>query len=93
MTNRFNVLEKFAKNADILVASNSIPEKASKRAKTLHMPPSEIGLIAKKSQVKKLVLSHFFKRTLSTQKETITTVKKTFKGELVLASDGLLVNL
>ncbi|WP_372655678.1 MBL fold metallo-hydrolase, partial [Halobacteriovorax sp.] len=91
MTNRFNVLEKFAKDADILVASNSIPEKASKRAKTLHMPPSEIGLIAKKSQVKKLVLSHFFKRTLSTQKESLSTIKKVFDGNVVLANDGLTI--
>ena len=45
MTNKFDTLTNFSKNAEVLVASNSIPEQASSRAKTLHMPPTEIGLI------------------------------------------------
>jgi ribonuclease BN (tRNA processing enzyme) len=92
MTNRFNVLGKFANNADILVANNSIPEKASARAMGLHMPPSQIALIAKKAKVKKLVLSHFMKRTLSTQTTTLKVIKKIYKGIVVLAEDGMFIN-
>jgi len=93
MTNRFNVLKDFAKNANILVASNAIPEKASKRAMGLHMPPSQIALIAKDAQVKKLVLSHFMKRTLSTQANTLNVIKKVYKEEIEFAKDGLIIML
>lgn len=92
-TNRNQVLSKFSKNANVMVASNSIPEIASKRAMGLHMPPSEIGKIAKEASVKKLLLSHFMKRTLSTQKETTKVIKTSYKGPIKLATDGLVVPL
>ncbi len=43
MSNQFNVLAELAKDSDILVAHNAVPESASRIAKNLHMPPSEIG--------------------------------------------------
>ena len=93
MTNRYNILKTLAKDADLLVANNAIPEKTSKRAKGLHMPPSEIGKIAKEAKVKKVLLSHFMKRTLSTQKETIEIIKTSYKGPIQLATDGLIIQL
>lgn len=92
-TNRNQVLSKFAKNANIMVASNSVPETASKRAMGLHMPPSQIALISKEANVKKLVLSHFMKRTLLTQNENLKIIKKNFNGEVVLANDGMLIEI
>ena len=67
MSNQFDVLANLAKDSDILVAHNAVPERASKIAKNLHMPPSEIGKVAKQAKVKRLVLSHFMNRTLSVQ--------------------------
>jgi ribonuclease BN (tRNA processing enzyme) len=54
MSNRFGVLSKLAKDADILVAHNAVPENVSGIALNLHMPPSEIAKIAKQAQVKSL---------------------------------------
>ena len=93
MTNRFNALKGLAKNTDLLIANNSIPEKSSKRSMGLHMPPSEIGKIAKSANVKKILLSHFMKRTLTTQKETVKSIKRSYSGEIELATDGKIINL
>jgi ribonuclease BN (tRNA processing enzyme) len=53
MNNKFHSLTNLATNTDILVAHNAVPEQATGAARNLHMPPSEIGLIAKKAAVHK----------------------------------------
>ena len=63
-------LEKLARNADIFVAHNAVPEGATGAERALHMPPSVIGHIAASAQVKKLVLSHRMLRTLSKEAQT-----------------------
>lgn len=92
MTNQFNVLATLAKEADILVANNAIPEKASERAMGLHMKPSQIGLVAKQANVKKLLLSHFMKRTLSTQVESKQQIRKNYKGRIEMATDNMIIH-
>ena len=93
MSNQFDVLSAFANEADILVASNAVPDNASGAAVNLHMTPSAIAKIAKQAQVKQLVLSHFMKRTLNIQKETQGIIRAKYRGPILLATDGLLVNL
>lgn len=88
MSNQFEVLASFAKDSDILVAHNAVPERASKVAKNLHMPPSEIGKVAKQAKVKRLVLSHFMNRTLSVQKQSVAIIRKEYSGPVELATDG-----
>lgn len=88
MSNQFEVLANLAKDSDILVAHNAVPEKASKIAKNLHMPPSVIGKVAKQANVKKLVLSHFMNRTLSVQKQTLAIIRKHYSGPIKMATDG-----
>jgi ribonuclease BN (tRNA processing enzyme) len=51
MNSKFHSLANLATNTDILVAHNAVPEQAA--ARNLHIPPSEIGLIAKKAAVHK----------------------------------------
>jgi ribonuclease BN (tRNA processing enzyme) len=67
INNDFHNLATLAKNTDILVADNAVPEQATYAARNLHMPPSKIGLIANKAAVKKLVILHRMKRTLARQ--------------------------
>ena len=93
MNNQFDVLSAFASEADILVANNAVPDNASGTAVNLHMTPSTIANIAKQAQVKQLVLSHFMKRTLNIQKETLGIIRTKYRGPIILASDGLVVSL
>jgi len=87
MNNDFHSLEKLAKDTDILVAHNAVPEQATGTARKLHMPPSEIGLIANNARINKLVLSHRMTRTLGTESETEHYIRNSYKGELVFAND------
>jgi ribonuclease BN (tRNA processing enzyme) len=93
MNNQFDVLSSFASEADILVANNAVPDNASGAALNLHMAPSTIAKIAKQAQVKQLVLSHFMKRTLNIQKETLGIIRTKYRGPIHLASDGMVVSL
>ena len=93
MNNQFDVLSSFANKADILVANNAVPDNASGAALNLHMTPSTIAKIAKQAQVSQLVLSHFMNRTLPIQKETLGIISQKYRGPIMLATDGLIVNL
>ncbi len=87
MSNQWETLEKLAKDTDILVAHNAIPEGMTGVARRLHMPPSEIGRIAQTAHVKTLVLSHRMLRTLGNEEETIKYVKKAYHGPIRFAND------
>ena len=93
MSNKFNVLSSFAKDTDMLVANNAVPNNASGAALNLHMTPTSIANIAKQAQAKKLVLSHFMKRTLNIQNETQRIISKKYRGPIILATDGMIINL
>lgn len=93
MSNDFDVLNDFAADADLLIVSTAVPEHAGMAAKNLHMTPSEIAKIAKQAKVKKLLLSHFMTRTLSNQKAIFSTLSRQFSGSVVLAEDGMKVEL
>ena len=87
MSNKKDVLRRLAKQVDILVAHHAIAEKANPIARNLHMPPSEIGRIAAKAAVKRLVLSHRMKRTLGKEKESLSIISESYKGTVVFAND------
>jgi ribonuclease BN (tRNA processing enzyme) len=76
-----------AKNADLFVAHNAIPEGTGGLARDLHMPPSVIGRISAAAEVKKLVLSHRMLRTLGREKETLRFISEQYKGPVVFADD------
>lgn len=87
LSNHFHSLEKLAKYSDILVAHNAVPESAAGIARNLHMPPSEIGKIAAKAEITKLVLSHRMQRTLGTEPATLAEIRKNYKGPVLFAED------
>jgi ribonuclease BN (tRNA processing enzyme) len=80
-------LEHLAKNADLFVAHNAIPEGTTGVERQLHMPPSVIGRIARDAQVKAVILSHRMLRTLGHELETRAVIAKTYSGPVSFAED------
>jgi len=62
MSGRLRAMPDLAKNSDILVAHNAIPDDATGVAALLHMTPSYIGSMAKEASVKKFI-THPFNET------------------------------
>jgi ribonuclease BN (tRNA processing enzyme) len=87
MNNDNGTLASLAKNADVLVAHNAIPEGIKGGARNLHMPPSEIGQIAAKAGVKQLVLSHRMKRTFGQEQSTSEEIRQHYSGPMQFADD------
>ena len=92
MSGRNNTLAGLAAGADLLVAHNAIPEDAGQSARSLHMPPSEIGRIASEAGVKSLLLSHRMNRTLGREKETLEMVRRNYQGPVTFAEDMMCVS-
>ena len=80
-------LEKLAKDTDLLIAHNAIPENAGVVELALHMPPSVIGRIARDAGVRSLVLSHRMLRTLGKEDATLALIKKSYNGPVAFAND------
>lgn len=87
MSNKYNSFTPLAKDADLLVAHNAVPEDASGIAKDLHMPPSSIGHIAADAGIGRLVLSHRMNRTLEREDETTALIRNYYSGEMDFADD------
>ena len=80
-------LELLAKDADVFVAHNAIPEGETGAARELHMPPSVIGRIAAAAKVKSLVLSHRMLRSLGHESETRAKIAVLYSGPIAFADD------
>lgn len=87
MSGRLGEMPTLAKNSDIWVAHNAINEDATGVAANLHMTPTMIGKIAKKANVKKVLLTHLMKRSLSVKPETLELIKKNYKGDVSFPKD------
>jgi ribonuclease BN (tRNA processing enzyme) len=80
-------LELLAKNADIFLAHNAVPEGETGAARQLHMPPSVIARIAHSAEVKQIVLSHRMLRTLGRESETLAVIARVYSGHVTFADD------
>ncbi len=80
-------LANLAKDADLFIAHNAVPEVATGVERRLHMPPSVIGQIAQEAHVKRLVLSHRMLRTLGKEEESKSEISKNFLGPVAFAND------
>jgi ribonuclease BN (tRNA processing enzyme) len=80
-------LAQLAKDADIFIAHNAVPEGATGVERRLHMPPSVIGQIAEEAHVKRLVLSHRMLRTIGKEEQTLSEIRKNFSGPVTFAND------
>lgn len=88
MSNRFETLAPLARDVDLLVMHNAVPDDAGRIARNLHMTPSEIGRIANAARAKRVVLSHFMRRTQNRQRETLDAIRQHYDGPVELAEDG-----
>jgi ribonuclease BN (tRNA processing enzyme) len=86
-------LDILAKNTNLLIANNAIPENAHPIAQRLHMMPSRIAEIARNAAPGKILLSHFMRRTVDKKKQTISMIKKSYSGHIILAQDLDLISL
>ena len=74
--NEKNVIPKFAKGADALVATHAIPENARGNQRELHALPSQLGRIAKQAEARMLVLSHRMNRTRGRESQSRGHIEK-----------------
>ncbi|MGJ8662223.1 MAG: MBL fold metallo-hydrolase [Marinicella sp.] len=93
MSNEYQSLARLAKNTDLLVANNVVKESVTGVGRWLHMPPSEIGKIARNAQAKKIMLAHFMRRSDSVKDVASEIIKKEYDGEVLLAEDMMIVDL
>lgn len=87
MSGRLTTMPNLAKGTDILVAHNAIPDDATGVAALLHMTPTYIGKMAKKANVKKLLLTHLMKRSISIKPKTLQLIRKIYKGNVIFPKD------
>jgi ribonuclease BN (tRNA processing enzyme) len=80
-------LTQLAMNADLFIAHNAVPEKATGVERRLHMPPSVIGATAANAHVRQLVLSHRMLRTLGKEDETRAEIARRYPGPVTFAND------
>ncbi|WZL74144.1 MBL fold metallo-hydrolase [Clostridiaceae bacterium 35-E11] len=79
-----NPILELSQKADLLLCESSVLEK-DKTPTTSHLSPKEAGEIAQKSNVKKLILTHFWPEY--DLQEIMKEAKSTFDGELELAEE------
>jgi len=87
MSGRLGQMPGLARNADILVAHNAIPEDATGVAALLHMTPGYIGELAEEARVKRLVLTHLMARTINRRDETLARIRAKYKGPVSFPDD------
>ena len=81
-------VEKVCKNADIFVSDASY---AKGKANMSHMDTSDVGIMAQKSKVKKVILSHLYPQTDDI--DLVSEVKEKFFGEIVRGKDFMTIVL
>jgi len=83
----------FVKSSDLFVSESSFGSELAKKAKQhKHMVAKQVGEIAKKAKVKKLVLTHISQRYDKNPKKILNEAKKVFKNSrLVEDLDEIIV--
>ncbi len=82
-----NKFIKFCKNADLLIAdSGGNPNKPGGD----HLNPKEVGELAQKARVKKLILTH---QIVNLEKTIINNCKKSYSGEIIVAKDLMKIKI
>jgi ribonuclease BN (tRNA processing enzyme) len=71
---------------DLLVAHHVIPEGPGQPL-GLHRDPTSIGTLASIMQARRLILSHNMKRSLDHLDEGLAAIRKSYSGDVIVASD------
>ncbi|TDQ59725.1 ribonuclease BN (tRNA processing enzyme) [Mesocricetibacter intestinalis] len=87
-SNLGGTLDPLVRGANLFIAHNAVPESSGDAiALKLHMPPSEIGRIARQAGVDSLILSHIMRRTENVKPDTEKAIRGSFKGKVAFARD------
>lgn len=81
------LLPALLQNSSIIVAHHAIPEQSNPVARRLHMPPSVIGQLAANANTGSLILSHRMLRTIGKEKESLSLIRKHYRGPVEFAED------
>ena len=87
MSGRYGTLPELARNSDLLVMHNAVPESAGDVAVQLHMRPSRIGELAAEAKPRAVLLSHRMRRTLDKEQETLREIRRYYDGPVSFADD------
>lgn len=77
-----------SKDADLLICESALPDELKVKG---HLTPSLAGEIAKRANVRKLVLTHFYPECDQVDMEK--ECRKTYSGPLVLAEDLMTIDI
>lgn len=83
-----DTLAAFAVNADLLILECSFPDGCDRDG---HLTPSQAGWIAGQAKCKKLLLTHFYPACRG--EDLVTPCREFYQGPIVLAEDGLRMQL
>ena len=87
-------LIELAKGADVLIHECSFPDDMTELAKrTNHSAASEVGEVANRAGVKRVVLTHLFPLWKGREKEMVKSVNSKFRGEVIPSHDLLEIKL
>jgi ribonuclease BN (tRNA processing enzyme) len=81
-------LVMLSKDADLLICESALPDELKVKG---HLTPSLAGEIAKRANVRKLVLTHFYPEC--DQVDVKKECRKTYSGPLVLAEDLMTIDI
>lgn len=81
-------LVMLSKDADLLICESALPDELKVKG---HLTPSLAGEIAKRANVRKLVLTHFYPEC--DQADVEKECRKTYSGPLILAEDLMQIEL
>lgn len=81
-------LINFIKNADLLIAETS---KSLKKVNGGHLNPREVGELADKAKVKKLILTHLSEK--DNFKKISSDCKKMYQGKIIVAKDLMRIKI
>jgi len=87
MSGARETLPELARDTDLLIAHNAIPQTAKGGVTKLHMRPSTIGEIASQAQVGQLVMSHRMRRALGQEAQTAAAIREHYAGAVSFAED------
>jgi ribonuclease BN (tRNA processing enzyme) len=86
-------LEKLAKGADLLIFNCAVldPPGSPEQLYELHTPPRKIGVVAKQSGVKSLLLSHTAPDVERRESAVRSSIRVNYAGPTAFATDRLRV--
>jgi ribonuclease BN (tRNA processing enzyme) len=87
MSNRYGSFALMAKDSDMIVVHNAIPEHAGQAARNLHMPPSEIAKLVAATKTGQVAISHRMKRTFGTEQQTLSQIRALSTAAVYFAND------